>query len=68
MNTHEHTDKEVTCKRRHLDYCREMDTKCDFLGREFGCAFYRHDLVDKEMERRISEYNKEIESWRLKLK
>jgi hypothetical protein len=68
MNSHEHTFTPVTCKRRHQDYCREMDMKCEFEGREFGCAFYRHDLAEKHMEEKLREYNKEVESWRMKLK
>jgi len=68
MNPHEHTARELVCHRRNVTYCKETDGECQFIGREFGCAFYRHDLVDKEMEERLRKYNKEVESWRLKLK
>ena len=44
------------CHRNKEGYCRYYDTSCQFQGREYGCAIYRHDAIEENLEEQAKRY------------
>lgn len=53
--------QEQSCHRRRLNYCTFKDSRCEFEGREYGCAVYRHDCVEASLRERTSQMIREME-------
>jgi len=48
---------ETPCERSRNGYCTVFDTQCNYIHREYGCAVYRHDMVERNVIEQTKKYN-----------